>query len=265
MNKISIITINWNNSEGLKQTILSVLDQTYSNYEYIVVDGASTDGSVDVIDQYRSKIDYAISEPDAGIYNAMNKGIKKATGDYCYFLNSGDALASKHTLDLIFSRSVYDSPFINGHQINIIKGEQHKSPAKNRFLTLYDFYLGTIKHQATFIRRNLFDKYGLYDENLKITSDWKFFLQTIGLHNEQPIYVDVDIVHFLWEGISTNPKWIEIHEKERQIVLDQCIPKSIQADYNNLKHLNDYKYISDLMDDNSLFSSIVKGLVKVFK
>lgn len=265
MNKISIVTINWNNAKGLEQTIESVLGQTYTNYEYIVIDGASTDGSVEIIEKYKSQLNYALSEPDTGIYNAMNKGIKQSTGDYCYFLNSGDTFASKHTLELIFGQSVYNAPFINGHQINIIEGKQHKAFARNRMLTLYDFYWGTIKHQATFIHRDLFNKYGLYDESLKIISDWKFFLQTIGLHNEQPVYVDIDIVHFLWEGISTNPKWIEIHKKERQAVLDECIPKSIQVDYENLKHLNEYKYISDLMDDNSLFSNIVRGMVKLFK
>lgn len=265
MNKISIITINRNNAEGLEKTIRSVLNQTYTNYEYLVIDGASTDNSKEVLINYQSQLTLALSEPDTGIYNAMNKGIKRAIGDYCYFLNSGDTLASAHTLQHIFGQTEYSAPYICGHQINIIDGKQHIAPAKNKTLTLYDFYTGTIKHQATFIRRDLFTQYGLYDESLRITSDWKFFLQTIGLHNQQPVYVDVDIVHFLWEGISTNPKWIKIHNEERQKVFDQCIPKTIQADYNNLVHLNDYKYIADLMDNNSLFANIVKGLVKLFK
>ncbi len=88
--KLSIITINKNNAYGLRKTIQSVINQTYSNIEYIIIDGASTDGSIDVIKKFEDKIDWWASEPDTGIYNAMNKGIKIATGDYCQFLNSGD-------------------------------------------------------------------------------------------------------------------------------------------------------------------------------
>lgn len=265
MNKISIITINRNDAQGLKRTIESVLCQTYTNYEYIVIDGASTDSSPQLVEQYRENLSYALSEPDTGIYNAMNKGIKQAAGDYCYFLNAGDTLASKDTLNLVFGSQSYNAPFICGHQINLIKDTQQRANAKNKRLTLFDFYCGTIKHQATFIRQDLFKTYGLYDENLKIISDWKFFLETIGLNNEQPVYVDVDIVHFLWEGISTNPKWITLHNEERQQVLDELIPKTVQEDYEQLKYLSNYKYIANLMESNTLFAQIIRGLVKLFK
>ena len=87
MNKISIITVNRNNVEGLERTIKSVIRQTYTNYEFIVIDGASTDNSVDIIKHYSSDISYWISEKDTGVFNAMNKGIKRSTGEYCYFLN----------------------------------------------------------------------------------------------------------------------------------------------------------------------------------
>ena len=90
--KLSIITINYNHKEGLLKTIKSVVNQTYHDIEYIVIDGGSTDGSVDVVKQYEDSISYWVSEPDCGIYNAMNKGVAKATGEYCLFLNSGDSL-----------------------------------------------------------------------------------------------------------------------------------------------------------------------------
>ena len=103
MPKLSIITINLNNAQGLEKTIKSVVSQTYSDYEYIIIDGASTDGSVDVIQEYRNKITYWVSEPDTGIYNAMNKGILKATGEYCQFLNSGDILVDNNVTERMLS------------------------------------------------------------------------------------------------------------------------------------------------------------------
>lgn len=265
MNKVSIITVNRNNAEGLEQTIKSVIRQTYTNYEFILIDGASTDNSVDVIKQYSDQLSFWISEKDTGIFNAMNKGIKQATGDYCYFLNSGDTFFSDNVLAEVFGSQTYSSPFINGHQINDFGNYTQRVPCLNRNLTLFDFYWGTIKHQATFIRRNLFDQYGLYDENLRITSDWKFFLQTIGLHNEQPIFVDIDIVRFEWNGLSTNPELTTSHTKERTVVLDECVSKSIQNDYEHFHEMSDYKYVVDVMKKSRIATFLIKILVKIFK
>ncbi|MDR2910496.1 MAG: glycosyltransferase [Bacteroidales bacterium] len=94
--KLSIITINLNNVAGLQKTIESVVKQTFTDYEYIVIDGGSTDGSADIIKQHANKITYWVSEPDKGIYNAMNKGIRVAKGEYCLFLNSGDWLINSN-------------------------------------------------------------------------------------------------------------------------------------------------------------------------
>ncbi len=265
MNKISIITVNRNNAEGLEKTIRSVVKQTYFDYEFIVIDGASTDASVDVIKKYSEYISYWVSEKDNGIFNAMNKGIKVSSGDYCYFLNSADALVSADTLANIFQHKKYVVPFINGNQINDYGTTTGKVPALHRPLTLFDFYKGTIKHQATFIRRDLFDKYGLYDENLKIISDWKFFLQVIGLHNEQPVFVDEDIAIFEWYGMSTNIELIKKHQEERLKVFDECIPTSILNDYKRLDELNDSAYLVDAIQKSRMLGYIVKGFYKMFK
>ena len=113
---LSIITINLNNREGLRKTIESVVNQTFQDFEFIVIDGASTDGSVEVIQDY-PRINYWISEPDTGIYNAMNKGIAKATGEYCLFLNSGDTLFQINTLTgILQSNPKGDIIFGNVHQ-----------------------------------------------------------------------------------------------------------------------------------------------------
>ena len=99
--KFSIITINYNNKDGLEMTINSVLGQSFQGFEYIIIDGGSTDGSIDIIKKYESRIDYWVSEPDNGVYNAMNKGIRKATGDYINFMNSGDAYHSSSALGTV--------------------------------------------------------------------------------------------------------------------------------------------------------------------
>lgn len=265
MNKISIITVNRNNADGLERTIKSVITQTYTKYEFIIIDGNSTDSSVDIIKQYSSDITYWVSEKDTGVFNAMNKGISQSTGDYCYFLNSADIFAHENVLKNIFESQTYTAPFINGHQINNFGNYTQKVPCLNRPLTLFDFYWGTIKHQATFIRRDLFGTYGLYDENLKITSDWKFFLQTIGLHNEQPVFVGVDVVLFEWDGLSTNPQLMLSHTNERAQVLDENIPKSIQKDYENFHEMSDYKYVINTMKKSPICTFFIKVLVKIFK
>ena len=123
--KISIISINYNNKEGLRKTVESVVNQTYKNFEYIVIDGGSTDDSTDILDEYHEKINYIVSEPDSGIYNAMNKGIKVAKGDYLLFLNSGDCLIDQFVIQKVITElndkiSIYYGNLIyssNGIQI----------------------------------------------------------------------------------------------------------------------------------------------------
>lgn len=129
--KLSIITINYNNAVGLQRTIDSVLSQTYTDFEYIVVDGASTDGSKEILEQLQHSKDVGdiafplaiISEPDSGVYNAMNKGIRLAHGDYCLFLNSGDYLATPDTLQQVFTDFPHGMDIVYGHQWNDINGQ----------------------------------------------------------------------------------------------------------------------------------------------
>jgi glycosyltransferase involved in cell wall biosynthesis len=167
---LSIITINLNNQTGLQKTIESVINQTFKNLEFIVIDGGSTDGSIEVIKLYQDKITYWISEHDEGIYNAMNKGIKIAKGRYCLFLNSGDFFISHDVIKLAdpFSFTV---PIVYGDG----KVQQKKLITQNNLpdtLSLDYFFNISLFHPSTFIKRELFEIYGLYNENNKIVSDW---------------------------------------------------------------------------------------------
>ena len=240
--KLSIVTINYNNAEGLRKTLASVAAQTYHDIEHIIIDGGSTDGSVDVIREYeksqisnlKSKISISwISERDSGIYNAMNKGIRKATGAYIQILNSGDILAAPDVVERMVSeteKAEYPE-FIYG---NMIKKDYAtgKILGKSREVeySLRQYYASTMNHDCCYIRRDLFDSYGLYDENLKIVSDWKWFLQVIGLGKVKPVYVDIDVTIFDASGISeTN---LALRNQERRQVLEELLPPAILADYD---------------------------------
>lgn len=199
--KVSIITVVFNNIQGIEKTILSVLSQKNKEWEYIVIDGNSTDGTVDIIKKYAHKIDYWISEPDKGIYEAMNKGIRKASGKYVMFLNSGDDFADDDTVNKILnSAEDYDIVY---NDLNIVmknKSFIKKYPPK---LTFKYFTHDTISHPATLIKRELFNKIGFYDDSLKIVADWKWFLIALCKHNAKYKYTGIVAANFNFDGISS--------------------------------------------------------------
>ena len=217
MLKISIITINKNNIKGLKKTINSVLEQTFTNYEYIVIDGNSDDGSKKLIQQYSSKIDYWISEPDKGIYNAMNKGIERANGEYCLFLNSGDFLYNETALEeLLKSKPTADIVYTNQHRFGE-KGERITTfPDELTFYWLYTEYL---PHNCTLFKRHLFDEIGLYSEEYKIISDWLFYLIALAKYNCSYRHEEMILSSMEDGGISNaNEFHSQIHlEREKAI------------------------------------------------
>lgn len=229
---LTIITINHNNASGLEKTLQSTAAQTCAEFEHIIIDGASTDGSTDVVRRYAESLGDRVkwvSEPDKGIYDAMNKGIGMASGEYVQFLNSGDCLAS----DDVTSR-MYDALEKGGRPGilygNLIKAmpdgsrKRDKGP-EGKDMGFFDFFLGTINHSSAYIRRSLFDKYGLYDVNLRIASDWKWFMQAILYGKEKPVYTDLDVVLFDMTGLSESNK--ELSSSERDKVLDGLIPAPV--------------------------------------
>ena len=233
--KLSIITINRNNAVGLEKTMRSVAAQTFKELEYIVIDGASTDGSVEVIKSLESEFVHLkwVSEPDAGIYNAMNKGLRMASGNYIQILNSADCLAAPEVTERMLEeleKQGYPS-ILYGNMVKCFP-DGRKMVDKcfaGQEITMLGMYTGTLNHDPAYIRRDLFEKYGYYDESLKIVSDWKWYLQALILGGETLQYVDLDITLFDMTGISETNK--ELDKKEREIVLEQLFPKAIIADY----------------------------------
>ena len=259
MQKLSIITINYNNLDGLKRTVESVVNQTWQEFEYIVIDGGSTDGSTDFIESQREHIDYWVSEPDKGIYNAMNKGILKANGEYVLFLNGGDDFFSNTVLeenhqyidnyDLIY----FDVEVRGGDYLQTIE-----FPDKLNFSLLYN---STLCHQSVFIKRKIFNVVGLYDETLMIASDWKFFIVALFKHNCSYMKVNTTLSGFYLGGVSSDSNNIEIIGKERKLVLQNEFPGFV-------KDLNSYFELRrsvSVLRKSILIKILIKlGLLKKF-
>ena len=320
MIKLSIITINYNEAEGLRKTLASVAAQTYPHLQHIIVDGGSTDGSVEIIREYadnqakgeRLEVKGTekggsdsennptpiyttlhdstqpkhrvlwVSEEDKGIYNAMNKGIEIALGrrearedhtsapiansqspiaqtDYIQILNAGDILAAPDVTERMMAalatqcaeakgseNGEADTPasrlsplasrlencpaIFYGNMIKVNSQRQVVGKSGYTEYSLRQFYSSTLNHDCAYIRKDLFDEYGLYDEKLKIVSDWKWYLQAIGLGRVKPEYVDIDVTIFDDGGISeTN---LALRNKERRQVLEELLPPAVLWDYD---------------------------------
>lgn len=285
--KLSIITINYNNAEGLRKTLASVASQTYRDIEHIIIDGGSTDGSIEVIKDYEKQNTLPkgrdgvgpltihiqwISEKDNGIYNAMNKGIEIALGrrivnsfnrseqsedknkvlpDYIQVLNSGDVLAGSDVTErmmealvkAIDDRCIDDGctsvPILYGNMLKSYDGKKiiNRDTCGNRMYTpesfLY-FYNGTLNHDCAYIRRDLFEKYGLYNEDMNICSDWEWYVKAIALGEEKAIYTDIDVTIFDMNGVSeSHGKNVELIKKERREYLEKILPTTILHDYDS--------------------------------
>ena len=210
--KLSIITINYNNFDGLRRTMDSVIDQTWKDFEYIVIDGGSQDGSKDIISSRREHLAHWVSEPDTGIYNAMNKGIAQAQGEYCLFLNSGDFLVDTNALAQAF-KNHFDSDIVSFALINT----DRKTSFLNRpphEISLYSFVNSSLSHPSTFIKRSLFDLIGYYDESYKIISDWIFFINALIINKCTYTAYDSPLSIFDRSGSSISTENSEYIKKE---------------------------------------------------
>ena len=306
--KLSIITINYNNAVGLKKTLDSVASQTFYDFEHIIVDGGSTDGSVEIIEAYASDMarkmngsvlmgsngDFVavgsqdstlangaqphevtqpaastqpsikwISEKDKGIYNAMNKGIAMAQGEYLQFLNSGDWLVDEHSLHNVFVEA-NDVDIIYAGRINVCEdGTQKEINYYPDKMTCSFLYHGMISHQASFIKRELFSKYGLYREDLKYASDWEFFLKTFLLYNCSYKHLHQHVVYFDCVGISSVAENRVEMLAERERVFAETLP----AFYDDYILMDNYVQMLQGYDRraNKLGKLMLKPLRKIKK
>lgn len=231
MPKVSIITINKNNASGLEKTICSVINQTFKEYEFIIIDGSSNDASIDVIKQNEQIITRWISQPDSGIYNAMNKGITIATGKYVYFLNSGDCFVDKNVLESFFEKNIdFKEDFLIG---NILIGNKIKK-YPNKISLFYVLNFG-LSHQSFFIKKSVFEIVGLYDEEYSIVADINHLILALVRFNMTYCYNDILLTSIEPNGLSSFN--LEKNAKERQRFLLSEFPVLLK-DYQDLLSYN---------------------------
>lgn len=230
---LSIITVVLNDKAGLLKTMESVFNQKYSDFEYVVIDGGSTDGTLEVIKGNEDKIAYWQSEKDNGIYNAMNKGIAKAKGTYIGFMNAGDFYVD-NVFENIFVRENIGADILYGDQYFIKDNNQLVLKTKPAKLSMYDFYWGSLYHQASFIKRTLFET-DLYNEDLRIISDAEFYLKKIIFDEVSYKHVGLAISYYNTLGLSSSPKAKGIISKEREYLHKKYFNKQSLVDYEMLR------------------------------
>lgn len=220
--KISIITVVYNNEKTIKEAIESVLSQTYSDIEYIIIDGNSIDKTVQIINEYKNKIDFFISEKDAGIYDAMNKGIKAATGDIIGILNSDD-LYNDHTviesvmnqfnlnssLDIVYGNLVY----VKAENVDKVVRKWNSNPYYKKY-----FENGNVPpHPSLFVKRKVYEKAGLFNINYKLAADYEFMLRIFKKYCFNSMYINKVIVKMRLGG-ATNQSFSNIKKQNIEIL-----------------------------------------------
>lgn len=222
--KVSVITVSYNSEKFIEETIQSVLNQNYCNIEYIIIDGESNDNTENIINKYRGYNIKIISEPDAGIYDAMNKGVKVSSGEYIYFLNCGDTFVSNDVITKVINElETKQADVLYGDIYNVYGGEKVCSDYSNLNLNFWGFAKGeSICHQAIFANRKTFNN-NTFDENFKICADKNWIIRCAENKNEFH-YIDTIICNFDKSGISAVKENGVVIKKETQMILKQNYP-----------------------------------------
>jgi glycosyltransferase involved in cell wall biosynthesis len=222
MNKphYSIVTVSLNSAKEIESTAGSIKQQNYANFNWIVIDGGSTDGTLDILRGYRDLISNLVSEPDKGIYDAMNKGILHAKGQYILFLNAGDSLYKSNSLSSIDLSLNPD--LIVGNLFFSQSGLVRESPQ----LLQKDYLLkGMLPHQASLFRRDIFDKYGFFDSSYRIAGDYEMFSRLIQKYKVSYAHVPDIIANFDETGISSNDNFRDLRKQENHRVRWKYFPR----------------------------------------
>lgn len=227
----SIVTINRNNATGLLKTLERTFAQTCRDYEQIVIDGASTDTSPDIIRQYSGKLAYSVSEPDSGIYNAMNKGLRAAKGKYLIFMNSGDCLWNPYVLEA-FEETAREGSFeilYGDYVLDKLHGSSQRivQPEKLELELFNPPASWGIRHQSLFYRSDLVEKLGGYDESYKIAADWKFTLRALVEFNASQSYLPIPVAFYDYTGISSQHDHLDSACKEARKACAETIPQEL--------------------------------------
>ncbi|MBI5150465.1 MAG: glycosyltransferase [Candidatus Omnitrophica bacterium] len=224
--KVSVITVCFRAEKSIERTIRSVLSQDYANIEYIIIDGASTDKTLEIIKKYEKKIAKIVSEKDSGIFDAMNKGLRYTTGDLICFLNADDSFYDKEVVNDVVSvfTQYSDADIVYGKLffINVPQGRYfHPDQCNKERKTKLDMILHAMPHQATFARKSVFAKAGDFNLQYKIGADYDWFLRcrNAGVRMR---FVDRFISFFSYDGVSSRKT--HIPERIRLVYANSSLP-----------------------------------------
>ena len=219
---ISIITVCYNAAHLLAKTIESVIEQTYKNIEYIVVDGNSIDDTNEIIRKYRNDINIYISEPDTGIYDAMNKGIRMATGELLIFLNAGDYFISKNALEFAVAKMNFESAdLFFGRFIWNDPRTQDIVLSDHEWVTYtWDLQESNFPHPATFYKKHLFKEIGLFDTTYKLGADYDWNMRALIKNKIAFQYMNIATTVFFADGRSNNEAMADVNQQEMQRIFD---------------------------------------------
>ncbi len=233
--KLTIITINYNNLRGLQRTIDSIVNQTFTDYEWIVVDGGSTDGSKEILEKYQDHFSWWCSEPDKGVYNAMNKGIKHATGEYINFMNSGDCFASPSVLKEIFNKPHTADILFGQMAVESIQGEKVNIPTFKTHLCWWELYPRGLGHQSEFAKRALFDE-RMFDESFRIAADWDWNTYFIASKRVTTEYIPCIVS--VYEGGGMSDKQYDQLNIERAIIHNRYFASLREEDISEMRYVS---------------------------
>lgn len=267
MPKLSVITINYNNAAGLEKTINSVLFQSSLDYEFIVIDGASTDRSADLIKKNASKISYWVSEKDAGIYDALNKGVKKATGDYLIFLNSGDYFYDNKVVEAfsVFA-TANNKKVIYGNSNFIEKDGTSRVVCPPAKLDLNFWYAETINHQAVFFKRELFKIYGDFDIQYKYAADFDCLFKIYIKEAAEFVYWNQLVCHYDNTGLTSTYEVHKVLFKERKQIIHRFTSrqefKEMRSAY--FKKISFSKKLEIIISENNFLKAVLKPIYQAY-
>ena len=229
--KLSIITVNLNNQDGLLRTAQSIVGQSFRDFEWLVIDGGSTDGSQEIMSQFSAHIAWSVSEPDGGIYEAMNKGLAKASGDYVQFLNSGDSFIDRDVLESVFADN-HLADVNYGDQWCVLDGSIIEKRRYPETMDLRFLFRAPLGHQASFIKTSL-AKANPYRVKYTISADRAFFID-LYLSGASFHYLNFPIVYFDTEGIGSNVNTIEQRRDQLQQIKRDLLPAPAVKDFEKL-------------------------------
>lgn len=257
---LSIITINYNNAQGLKRTINSVENQSWQEFEWIVIDGGSTDGSRELIESISDKLSFWCSEPDNGIYDAMNKGIYRAKGKYLSFLNSGDVYYNEATLFNIFHESNHTEDILYGDSLKVYTDGHTALDYAPKKVNVLNMCFSTICQQGMFVSLEML-RAKPFDERFKVRGDSHRWLQAV-LDGNSYKYLAMPTCRFYMDGISASGKSYE----NEDAMVRELIPSAIYPYLQKLYYYETYHpYVrfTNLLERGGLSEWIVKVFIKV--